>query len=81
MNDLRLMGESNCIIGRKPFLRRDVIARAEQIYKGTYLTANLMCLIRFLQKCFRLKREMESVLHTVCYTSSVGHIQQLSPSH
>jgi NADH dehydrogenase [ubiquinone] 1 alpha subcomplex assembly factor 5 len=37
MNDLRLMGESNCIIGRKPFLRRDVIARAGQIYKGTEL--------------------------------------------
>lgn len=34
MSDLRDMGESNAIMGRRPWVSRDVLLAAEGIYKG-----------------------------------------------
>jgi NADH dehydrogenase [ubiquinone] 1 alpha subcomplex assembly factor 5 len=34
MEDLQSMGESNAIIGRRRFLRRDTLAGASAIYQG-----------------------------------------------
>lgn len=34
MADLRDMGESNAILGRRPWVSRDVLLAAESIYKG-----------------------------------------------
>ena len=34
MADLRSMGESNAILARKPYVRRDTLAAAAAIYKG-----------------------------------------------
>ena len=36
MRDLRDMGESNAVAARKPYLRRETIHRAAEIYKGTF---------------------------------------------
>ena len=34
MSDLRDMGESNAILGRRQWVSRDVLLAAESIYKG-----------------------------------------------
>jgi hypothetical protein len=39
MQDLRDMGESNAILGRRGWVSRDVLLAAEGIYKGEYLRA------------------------------------------
>jgi hypothetical protein len=36
MQDLRDMGESNAILGRRGWVSRDVLLAAEGIYKGEY---------------------------------------------
>jgi len=33
MEDLRDMGESNAVLGRRPFVKRDVLLAADAIYK------------------------------------------------
>jgi NADH dehydrogenase [ubiquinone] 1 alpha subcomplex assembly factor 5 len=39
MQDLRDMGESNAILGRRGWVSRDVLLAAEAIYKGEYTRA------------------------------------------
>jgi hypothetical protein len=35
MEDLRDMGESGAVLGRRPFIKRDVLIAADAIYRGT----------------------------------------------
>lgn len=34
MEDLRDMGESGAVLGRRPFIKRDVLIAADAIYRG-----------------------------------------------
>ena len=34
IEDLRDMGESGAVLGRRPFIKRDILIAAESIYKG-----------------------------------------------
>ncbi|KAJ9126025.1 hypothetical protein QFC24_002297 [Naganishia onofrii] len=37
MEDLRDMGESNAVLGRRPFIKRDLLLAADAIYKGKHM--------------------------------------------
>jgi hypothetical protein len=36
IEDLRDMGESGAVLGRRPFIKRDILLSAEAIYKGQF---------------------------------------------
>src|SRR4051812_22144559 len=36
MEDLRDMGESGAVMGRRPFIKRDVLIAADAIYRGRF---------------------------------------------
>jgi NADH dehydrogenase [ubiquinone] 1 alpha subcomplex assembly factor 5 len=36
IEDLRDMGESGAVLGRRPFIKRDILLSAEAIYKGEF---------------------------------------------
>jgi NADH dehydrogenase [ubiquinone] 1 alpha subcomplex assembly factor 5 len=37
IEDLRDMGESGAVLGRRPFIKRDILLSAEAIYKGQFV--------------------------------------------
>lgn len=69
INDLRDMGESNAILGRKSWVSRDVLLAAEAIYKGALL-ALVLADARAIRKGRLDPSDLSNHLHGKCCSSA-----------
>ncbi len=56
MEDLRDMGESGAVLGRRPFVKRDTLIAADAIYKGVWWQGSGVCVVRWFGLTWAARR-------------------------